>query len=738
MVTDGKWRNLIALGHAARRNGRLEEALAHYRAALRSAPDSADANSIYGLMLLHLNRVDEAAAPLKRAVDIDPSHPEGRMNLAELHARQGDVASAIRVVETLASEIPQFWWIWDKLGELKVRAGRLAEAAAHYGMASERKQDDPSLLFKWARATFESGSPAEAKAILDKAARLAPGHEAILRLYAEIHEGNADWENLARTAQSWVRTQPQNPLPWMFAARAQWEAGYLTQAMESYRTFLDRGGRSATNLATYGRLCMKALAYGEASRALDEAEGLDAECGHMLSAKATLAMFRGEFQDALAYARRAIDVDPRDTAAFKVLVQVSGGRIAEGEHAQLERLSEDSGLRPQDRISASFALADILDAQGNTEAAFAAYVHANELCAQRARHERLDYDRAERERQTDELISRFPAAAPSRQTNAGPIPIFIVGMPRSGTTLIESIIGAHSRVFACGERQEMRSIMQEFASLAPSRRDGRHSGIHQAAVARGILARAARSARSHRRRRQEPVELRRAGAHSRTLPPGPGGSRPAGSGRDRAVDLRNEFPKFVSFAHRLDDIGHYYGEYARLMSHWQEVLGNRFMTIQYEDLVADFASALPELLQYCGLEWEEACRDFSTAKRVIATMSAVQARRPLAEFGQGRSGSLCPASFAADRPLFAPPVSISDPAPSLRIVRRSRRFPMRPQAAAPRAPPVNAFKPDASAVIISRSGGVSCGCQMSNISTTRSRSLSFQASCSIVSSNTHA
>ncbi len=77
MVTDGKWRNLIELGHAARRDGRLEEALAHYRSALRSDPDSADANSIYGLMLLHLNRMDEAVAPLKRAVELDPSHPEG-------------------------------------------------------------------------------------------------------------------------------------------------------------------------------------------------------------------------------------------------------------------------------------------------------------------------------------------------------------------------------------------------------------------------------------------------------------------------------------------------------------------------------------------------------------------------------------------------------------------------------------------------------------------------------------
>jgi tetratricopeptide (TPR) repeat protein len=382
---------------------------------------------------------------------------------------------------------------------------------------------------------------------------------------------------------------------------------------------------------------MTALAYDEAGRALDEAEGLDAECGHMLSAKATLSMFRGEFDDALAYARRATGVDPRDSAAFKVLVQVSGGHPAPDEYAQLERLSENGDLRLQDRIAASFALADCLDAQGNIEAAFIAYERANELCARRARHEQLGYDRAERERQTERLMSLFPAAAPPVRTDAGRVPIFIVGMPRSGTTLIESIIGAHSRVLACGERQELRSIMQEFVALAPGRG---MAGVPETT--------------KQRWRESFWRELPDLGAATAVTDKNPWNFDALGLILDlfphaRVVHVRrdpvetglsifrNEFPKFASFAHRLEDIGHYYGEYARLMAHWQEVLGNRFMTIRYEDLVADFAGALPGLLRFCGLEWEEACRDFATSRRVIGTMSAVQARRPLTGFGQGRS-----------------------------------------------------------------------------------------------------
>jgi tetratricopeptide (TPR) repeat protein len=636
-MTEEKWRDSMARGNAARTGGRPDDALAHCRDALRSAPDNAEANSACGLMLLHLDRLDEAAAALKRALDLDPAHPAARVNLAELHARQGDLPGAIRIVETLAAETPHAWWVWDRLGTLKVMANEFAEAAASFRKAVERKPNDPSLLGKWARATFDSGSPAEAKNILDEAARQAPGHEAILRLYAEIYERTSDWANLGRTAGSWLRAKPQNPLPWMHAARAQWETGHFAQAMQSYRTFLDRGGRNAVTLATFGRLCMSAFAYDEAGRVLDEAERLDATCGHMLSAKATLLMFRGRFEHALAYARRATAVDPDDTAAFKVLVQVSGGSVTDAERVQLRRLSENAGLRPQDRITASFALADCLDAQGDTDAAFAAYEHANDLSAERARREGVGYDRAGCERQTRRLMSIFAAAPQAIPDRARPTPIFIVGMPRSGTTLIESILGAHSGVFACGERQEMRSIMQEFVLSATDRG---MSGVPEATRQRwresfwreipdlgGAIAVTDKN----------PWNFDALGLILELFPQ----ARVVHVRRDPVETglsiYRNEFPKLASFANRLEDIAHCYGEYAKLMSHWEAVLPSRFMTIQYEDHLADFERVVPELLRFCGLEWEEACRNFSTGDRVVSTMSTVQVRRPVTEF-RGRGG----------------------------------------------------------------------------------------------------
>ncbi len=91
---------------------------------------------------------------------------------------------------------------------------------------------------------------------------------------------------------------------------------------------------------------------------------------------------------------------------------------------------------------------------------------------------------------------------------------------------------------------------------------------------------------------------------------------------------RNEFAKLVRFTHSLVDIGHYYGEYARVMAHWERVAGDAFTTIQYEDFVTRFDDAARELIAYCGLEWEEGCGQYWKSGRAVSTISTMQVRKP--------------------------------------------------------------------------------------------------------------
>ncbi len=616
------------LGHAARKAGRPGEALDHFRAALAREPGNAEANSAFGLMLLTLGRAEESEAPLRQALEIDPANSTYRMNFAQFLALQGKLEQALQMVTRITAEDPQAWWAWDRLGELQVRLGNFGEAASNFGRAAALRPDDPALQFRWARASLDSGRVDDAERILRDAAKLEPDNEAIYSLGCEIFDVQAKWHTLERLATAWRDAHPRNAEARRWLAKAQWEAGYLRQAMENFRTSLDMGGRDAAGLATFGRLCLSALEIESAVKALDEAETLDPNNSLMLSAQAIRLMLSGRYEEAQSYCRRALQLNRNDVSAYRALVHMLDGQLAPADLEALRVLADRDAIHIQDQITAAYCLADCLDARRDFEQAFATYARANRLAAELAGAQGFRYDAPARRAQIDELISMFSAPSPAAADASGPVPVFIVGMPRSGTTLIENVIGAHSLAFACGERPAARWIIQEFLSSA--RRMG-SAGIPESTWTRwrelywtempdrkgatvvtdknpwnfdaiGMILQLFPHARIIHVRRN-PVET-------------------------GFSIFRNELRKFLPFTNRLEDIGHYYGEYARLMAHWQRVMGDRFTTVQYEDFIGQFDAAGPALLAACGLEWEETCRDYWKSSRVIGTISTIQARRP--------------------------------------------------------------------------------------------------------------
>jgi len=619
----------MQLGHAARRAGRTAEALDHYRSALDQEPGSAEANSVYGLMLLQLGRAGEAEAPLRKAVDIAPGHAALRMNLAQWLAHQERHDEAVREVTGIVTDEPQHWWAWERLGELKARLRKFGEAADHFRRAVELKPQDPSLLYKLARASFDDGRIDDAERILNDAAKLAPSNAAILRLYADLHESRGNWAALERAANAWTSMYPRDPAAWRSLSKSQWESGYPRRAMQSFQKSFEFGERNAAGLAMYGRLCLYALELDAAASALDEAEALDPENSAVLSAKGVLLMWNGRYDEAEDYCRRTLRVSPGDPTAYKTLTQLLSGHLPAKDVAALQALADSAGMRTHDRITTLFALADCLDAGDRIDEAFAAYQRANRLACDRAEAEGIVYDPAEREQQTEELISIFDSLPVTSTDLPGPRPIFILGMPRSGTTLIESVIGAHSRVAAGGESGGIRWILPDYLARARSgsqptipestwaqwrtfywQQMPKHEGVDAVTDknpwnfdAFGLILRLFPNARIIHVRRN-PVET-------------------------GFSIFRNEFSKLVRFTHRLEDIGHYYGEYARVMAHWERIAGDRFTTIQYEDFAREFDVAGPALLAACGLEWEEACGRFWESKRPVSTISTMQVRRPL-------------------------------------------------------------------------------------------------------------
>lgn len=200
-------------------------------------------------------------------------------------------------------------------------------------------------------------------------------------------------------------------------------------------------------------------------------------------------------------------------------------------------------------------------------------------------------------------------------------------MPRSGTTLIESVLAAHSRVAAGGESGGIRWILPAFLKNVRER--------PISAISEDTWSRWRAFYREQLPKHDGALAVTDKNPWNFDALALILGLFPDAliiHVRRNALETgfsiyRNEFSNLVRFTNRLEDIGHYYGEYARVMAHWERIAGDRITTIQYEDFVNRIDDAIPELIAACDLEWEEGCRKFWENERPVSTISTMQVRR---------------------------------------------------------------------------------------------------------------
>ncbi len=280
-------------------------------------------------------------------------------------------------------------------------------------------------------------------------------------------------------------------------------------------------------------------------------------------------------------------------------------------------------------------MADAHDARGESDIAFAAYDGAHRYAMERDAYEKRSYNRAEDVARMQGIVESSARLPEITSAANAPRPIFIVGMPRSGTTLIEGVLGAHSRVFACGDRPAMRRILRSLSEAEQSE-PGAQERTLQDWVKFYFRDLPENLRGADHITDKHPRNFEAIGLIARMLP-----NAVIVHVRRNPIETcfsiyRQEFNKHWTLTHRLADIADYYARYARLMAHWERVLPGRIVTIQYEDFVADFASAAPRLVQACSLEWEPQCLEFQKSPRAIVTFSTVQARSAVA-LGNGRA-----------------------------------------------------------------------------------------------------
>jgi tetratricopeptide (TPR) repeat protein len=637
---------------AAHRAGRLEDALAGYRAAQSLRPDDPEAASLTGLALVQSGRTAEGLPLLERAAELAPADPGVRFNLGEGCVYAGASDRALEVFRQVLELKPGFVAAWSRIGDLEAQRGNDAGAAHAW---SEALEVDPAAVHPTARLAelaLRYGDSDKAISLLEIGLSQHPTHDRLLGVLCEVLAARREWGRLGTTARAWADARPELPDPWKQLSRAAFELGRANDAVQGYSNYLMRGRHDATDLAAYASLCLHALDFDAAEAALVAAEELDAQHPEVLARRALLHMYRGRFDAAAEAAQRCLERQPDNVAVYTVLSRLRQGRLDEAQLGRLHAIAARTDAPFDYRIPAAFAVAHAADARAiadapaadervadqrmeDVAAAFAAYTHAHDLALARDVAEDRRYDREGQAQRTRRLRELFPGVlAPDAHAAVSlppsPVPrrpVFIVGMPRSGTTLVEAVLGAHPRVHACGERGAMPRILGNHLALADEGRAPDAARLAQWAAA--YLAEPAAPEGRDVLTDKQPLNFGAVGLIAQLFPD----AVILHLRRDPLETLlsiwRQEFAKSWAFTHRLEDLGHYYGEYARLMAHWEQAFPGRIVTLRYEDIASDLGAAAPRLLEACGLDWDPQVLDYASLERPIATFSTVDARGPV-------------------------------------------------------------------------------------------------------------
>jgi len=412
------------------------------------------------------------------------------------------------------------------------------------------------------------------------------------------------------------------------------------EAVRLARQIAKRHPDSAEVFNTLGALLAVANLPRESLAAFDRALVLKPSYADAYSNMGNILAELGKFEAAKSAYERAVELAPQRGTFHRNLAFVKDFRAGDPQLAAMAELAlVATTLPPSEQTALQFALSKAYADLGEHERSFQHLLQAN---AQK-RHQTA-YDEAATLAAFARIHTTFPSELIAAKRDLGhpsPLPIFIVGMPRSGTTLTEQILASHPKVFGAGEldhfyQEVVTRIWDPKEAGAPSL--SRVTGPHLWQGAARYLARISRAAPAADRVVDKmPSNFRFLGLIHLALP------------NARIIHIRRDpldtclscfsvhFAGDHPYAYDLGELGRYYRAYERLMEHWRRVLPPHvLLEIRYEDLVADLDREARRIVAHCGLEWNDSCLDFHKTQRSIRTASARQVRQPLYHSSIGR------------------------------------------------------------------------------------------------------
>jgi tetratricopeptide (TPR) repeat protein len=599
--------------------------------ALEKFPADANILCLSAQALIKLDQPELAKSRANAAIRLHSDFPKPHEILGQIFMRQGQTAEALIAFQRAAELDPTRADTQLKLGMVLMKSGRPEEGQkaieASMRLNPARQQIAKAVEFE------RDGQPASAEKIYRQILTKDPDNVEALRCLATIATNNRHYGDAEVFLQRAVDLVPEFGRARAELVRVQLERDRFAEAVKNAGRLVRLDDKHADS---YLLLASAHAAAGSYDEAIDAYElTLDRANGHRgaLTGLGNMLKTVGRHADAVTVYRQCIQLHPDFAEAYWSLANLKTFRFEDVEVEAMEALLESDDLSAESIVQLHNALGLHYEARHEYERAFDFFERGNELRRQSER-----YDPVDTEDLNDRLIEVFNAEFLTQHEGSGDpdrSPIFIVGLPRSGSTLIEQILASHSQVEGTHELIDLSRITQmipkkyQASELFPkSLLDLDTENFAELGALYVSRTRKYRAGRAHFVDKN-PNNFIYVGILKLILP------------NARIIDARRHpldsclgsykqlFAKGQPFSYDMFDLGEYYLQYRRLMKHWQDMLPGSVLEVRYEDVVENLEQEVARILDFCGLDWEDGCLRFYETDRAVKTASSEQVRQPI-------------------------------------------------------------------------------------------------------------
>jgi len=611
------------------KGGRHAEALVAAEALAVTAPQDRDLLYLIAANQRCLNRIHEALETLRRLEQLDPRFSLLYQERGYCYTTLRDAPRAIEAFLRSADINPALEKTWSMLERLFRMTGDARNAAAAAEHISSLKNLQPEVVR--AGSLFSDGDLSAAENILQAYLRISSDDVEALRLLARIQHQRAVLGEAESLLEAALEVKPNYVAARLDYVRVLIDRQKYLRAREETDTLLRLEPGNRDYLSLYAAACVglgeheSAIArYRELLAASPASADLHVSLGHSLKAV-------GRKKEATESYQMAAAARPSFGDAWWSLANLKTYSFSQNEIVQMRAEEAAPGTDPVDRYHLCFALGKALEDRNEFAESWQFYERGNALKRAESRYH-PDITETNTLKQVEVCTAQFFGARVGvGEPNFDPI--FIVGLPRSGSTLIEQILASHSLVEGTHELSDIQRIVVEIRGLEDNR--------YPAALAelapeefRRLGERYITDTRAYRQGKpffidKMPNNFCHIGLIHLMLP----NAKIIDVRRDPMAccvsNLRQLFAKGQEFTYSIEDIARYYRTYLELMRHWDAVLPGRILRVWHEDVVEDLEGNVRRILGFCGLEFEPTCVEFYKTERSVNTASSEQVRRPI-------------------------------------------------------------------------------------------------------------